>query len=142
MWARSGRTRGGRCLGRAPCQEGGFSLVEALVGLLLLALVLLFSLSTLFRLPRDLERLEARREAYRTAEVVLEAVRAGAVPMLPGSYELPAVWGAPRASASLTARLEIRAADVEDLYEVTVTARYTLRGEVRDVALDTLAWSP
>lgn len=142
MWARSGRTCAGRQRGRALHHESGFSLVEALVGLLILGLILLFSLSTLYRLPRDLERLEARREAYRTVEAVLEAVRAGAVPMIPGTYDMPAVWGEPRVAGSLTASLEIREAGVVDLYEVTVSARYTVRGEPLQVAVETLSWSP
>lgn len=127
---------------RRGAASAGFSLVEAMVGLLLLGLILVFSLSTLYRLPRDLERLEARREAYRTAEAVLEAVRAGAVPMIPGSYEMPAVWGEPRAAHLLTARLEIAEAGAADLYAIKVSATYTVRGETLQVAVETLSWSP
>ncbi len=127
---------------RRGAASAGFSLVEAMVGLLLLGLILVFSLSTLYRLPRDLERLEARREAYRTAEAVLEAVRAGAVPMIPGSYEMPAVWGEPRAASSLTVRLDLEAAGEADLYSVKVVASYSVRGEPLQVEVETLSWSP
>jgi hypothetical protein len=113
-----------------------------MIGLLILGLILLFSLSTLYRLPRDLERLEARREAYRTTEAVLEAVRSGAVPMIPGTYELPPVLGEPRISHPLTMRLEIAPAGATDLYEVEVSATYTVRGETLQVAVETLSWSP
>lgn len=121
--------------------HGGFSLVEALVGLALLSLVLTAALAVTYRLPRDLERLEARRQANRAAESALETVRARAMPLVPGRQEWPATAPAPP-ERRLRTWVEITPADTPSLFHVAVEVEYQVLGEARSTSLETLAWQP
>lgn len=123
-----------------PGSTAGFSLVEALVGLALLALVLTSSLAVTYRLPRELERLEARKQANRAAESVLESVRAGAVPMVPGRRPWPGGVAPPE--RNLQAWIEIATTGTPSLYQVVVEVEYEVLGESRTSAVETLAWRP
>lgn len=120
--------------------EGGFSLVEALVGLTLLALVLIFSLAVLFRMPRQMERIEARQEANRAAEAVLEAVRAGAVPLAAGYRAFPTPGASAEAAEQLGAWLEVTPTDTPGLDRVAVLVRYKVEGEPHTVTVETQVW--
>lgn len=122
--------------------QGGFTLVEAVVALLLLALVLVFSLVTLFAYPRYTHRLASRTEAYRTAEAVLETVRSGQIPVVPGEYTLPRVFAPLDEREEVRVRLVVEAEGRPDLYRVEVTVTTSKQGESHEVALETLAWSP
>jgi len=127
---------------RAHRGQRGFTLVEAMVGLTLLGLVLVFSLAVLYRVPRHLHRVAARQEANRAAEAVLESVRAGAVPMSPGyaPYLLPEHRTV--AARQLRIWLEIEATSTPDLYMVGVLVRYKVLDEPRTVTVETLKWAP
>ena len=62
-------------------RRGGFSLIESLVALALVALALLMGLAILLRQPRAQVRLHAGGEALRTVEAAIETLRA--TPSLP-----------------------------------------------------------
>jgi prepilin-type N-terminal cleavage/methylation domain-containing protein len=119
----------------------GFSLVEALVGLTILALVLTMSLAISYRLPRDLERLGARREADRAAEGILETIRSGYAPLSVGSQQWP-LAPSPAPERKLRAWVEVSRTDLPDLYRVAVLVRYLSLGEPRSRTLETLVWRP
>ncbi len=126
----------------------GFSIVEALFALAIVALALLLGLGLLAQQRRILERLDARRAAGRVIEETLEALRSGAVP-------LPAARGAshvplpPEEPGSLGAAtgldVLVRVALAEppaDLYHVWVTARYEVAGRPVVRTVETEIWRP
>jgi prepilin-type N-terminal cleavage/methylation domain-containing protein len=119
------------------CQRG-FSLLEALIALSILGIALLMGMSLLLQEPRIVRRLDAQREALRTLEATLEAVRAGAVPLVPARIGVPG----PGRPGGTMVWLEVEPAEPPGLYAVTARVRYTLQGEVRERSLETLVWSP
>ncbi len=126
----------------------GFSLLEALFALSVVALALLLGLGLLAQQRRILERLDARREADRMIEETLEGLRSGAVP-LPRPESAARVPLAPRelAPAAGAAGLEVlvRVAATErpaDLYHVWVVARYRAAGRPVVRTVETEIWRP
>lgn len=117
-------------------------MVEAVVALLLIGLMLIFSLFTLFAYPRLKRGIGQRTEAYRTAEAVLESVRSGQVPMVPGEYDLPRVFPPQDPEANMRIVLRIIDAPEVDLYEIEVQVTYSNGDEDREVTLESLSWSP
>ena len=122
--------------------ERGFTLVEALVALALLAVVLLTSLALLAQEPRIDRRLRARQEAARAVEAVLEGIRAGAVPLRSGPLA-PSLAPAPGASGGpLLILLDVAPAGPAGLYDVRVSVHYSVLGDEARWEARTLAWSP
>jgi type II secretion system protein I len=118
--------------------SAGFTLIEALVALALVAVGLLLAVGIQMQQPRALERLRARQEATRALEATLEAVRAGALPLAGGA--VPAdVLGASR---SLSVRLRVEPTATADLWRVTCEASYVVLGRVERGSLVSLVWAP
>ena len=133
---------------RSPSPRGGFSLIEALVALLILEMALLMGLALLLEQPRIVRRLDRQRQTLRCLESTLELVRAGAVPLETG----PAgTWltlaGAPP-PVGTTVWLEVEPASLPSspalpgLFHVTVRARWVADGGLRTREVETLVWSP
>lgn len=126
----------------------GFSLIEALVALLILEMALLMGLALLLEQPRIVSRLDRQRQALRSLESALELVRAGAIPLETGPV---GTWlelaGAPP-PAGTTVWLEVEPAALPSspsppgLFHVTVRARWTAAGGLRTREVETLVWSP
>ncbi|HBL29655.1 MAG TPA: hypothetical protein DD490_22705 [Acidobacteria bacterium] len=114
----------------------GFTLVETLVALALLALALLLGLGLVLQHPRIVRRLDAQRAALHTLEATLEAVRTGALPL--ASQELPPV-GSHRIAVSLRVSPE---GFPEGLYRVSARAVYSSEGRPRERSVETLIWRP
>ncbi|HEX4953248.1 MAG TPA: prepilin-type N-terminal cleavage/methylation domain-containing protein [Thermoanaerobaculia bacterium] len=119
-------------------REAGFSLLEALVALTLLALGLVLGLALIYRLPASLDRARARVVAVRAAEAALETLRVGSGPLPAGETELPAGDGAP--ARRLRIGLAVEATEVRGLYHVVAQARYEVRGTPESVRLETRFW--
>ena len=114
----------------------GFTLVETLVALVLLTLTLLLGLGLVLQHPRIVRRLDAQREALHLLEGSLEALRAGALPLIPQS--LPPT-GQHRMSISIGVE---PASAPPGLYKVEVRVDYVVDGKPRERSVETLVWRP
>lgn len=130
--------------------SSGFSLLEALFALAVVALALLLGLGLLAQQRHVLDRLDGRRAADRAIEEALEALRSGAIPLprpgdasrvaLPGEAAGPAGTGVASGPEVL-----VRTALAEppaDLYHVWVTARYEVAGRPTVRTVETEIWRP
>lgn len=134
----------------APRSAAGFSLVEALVALVVLALALLLGLGLIWQQRGILQRLDERQAADRALEAALEALRSGALELPAGSgvVRIPvellggeAVLAAGGRGVEVVVRV-VPAEPPADLYRAWVQARYEVGGERRTREVETLFWRP
>lgn len=124
----------------------GFSLVEALVALAILALALLLGLGLLWQQRRLLARLEARDAAEQALVEALETLRSGSVPLVSGPVAVtgPAGLGAgggPPGDVSVVVHVA-PAEPPAGLYRGQVVARCTVAGETVTRTTETEFWRP
>jgi Tfp pilus assembly protein PilV len=120
----------------------GFSLVEALIALMLVGVALVLDLG-LQAQSREIEaRLAVEAELLRRAEAVIESVRAGNHLPVNGPVDPDLAWPNP-ADPSLAMILVVDATDVAGVCRVTVHGQQRgRRGRPHDVELTTLLWQP
>lgn len=121
----------------------GFSLIETLVALAVLAVVLLSGVGLLVHHRRALLRLAAGREATAAVGAVLEGIRAGAVPLTPGEGPVsvpPPVAGV--RARGLRLWVDTRETGERGLWEVEVRASYLAAGAPEWRNVETLVWRP
>ena len=126
-------------------RNSGFTLIESLIGLTLLAAILLATASLLATVPREVRRVEARREATRALEAALESLRAGQLPIATGIVDAQFYgWTQPPRPAAAGLRLWLRTEPISPpgLYRVTVRARYSIHHRPQERSIETLAWRP
>lgn len=126
------------------CKPGqsGFSLLEALVALVLLGVALLLGMELLLQNPRVVRRLDGERQAFRAMESTLEAVRAGAVPLMTsdlGGFSTAVGSPAPK---DLAISMQVDPAGLPGLFQVTLRATYTADQKKVQKELQTMIWSP
>ena len=122
----------------------GFTLLETLVALSLLAVAMLLTLSLIFQEPRTLNRLSAHGQAFRALEQVLETVRAGRVVPL-GREPVDPRWlllPDDLAARDLQIWSERQPESASGLYRLTLTARYRVGRQWYQRSVDTLVWYP
>ncbi len=128
-----------------PAHNSGFSLIETVIGLALLAAILLATAGLVATVPRELQRVAARREATRALEATLESLRAGLLPPTSGIVE-PTLfrWTQPRRPAAEGLRLWLSTEPTTPagLYRVTLRARYTVHHQPQERSIETLTWRP
>lgn len=112
---------------RAGRRRSGFTLIEVVVGLALLAVATLVGLAAITQTQLATERLEARQRALREIEAALEAVRTGALPLSSGVVG-PSLETTPGRERNLIVRLKVEPGSLPGLYQVAGTARWSLRG--------------
>ncbi|HKI06616.1 MAG TPA: type II secretion system protein [Thermoanaerobaculia bacterium] len=125
-----------------PGRQSGFSLIEVLVALVLVGTALLMGMELALQNPRIVRRTDAERQAFRAMESTLEAVRAGAVPLTTaklGRFMTAVDSPAPK---DLEIAMTVERAGVPGLFEVTLSARYTVERRKFDKRLKTMVWSP
>jgi len=123
----------------------GFTLIEALIALVLVGIALLLDLG-LQAQSRELDaQLVTEADLLRRAEAVLESVRAGAHPLTSGAVDPTLAWPTV-ADPQLSMILLVDVTDVAGLCRVQV--RGQTRGQraasrrLHDVELETLIWRP
>ncbi len=124
----------------------GFSLVETLVALTLIAVALLFTIALLAQEPQVQLRLRAHRESLEALDRVHEAIRAGMSLRL-GSHRLDwqSLYDPPPshdAARDLVIWADVEARSPRGLYQVTLRARYFVGERSFDRLLTTRIWRP
>ncbi len=123
----------------------GFGLIEAIIALSLLGVALLLSASLLATLPREINRLEARREATRALGAVLESLRAGEIPATTGRVAPELynwVQANPAAASDLLLWVTTEPTASPGRFNVRVRARYTVEHRQVERQIETEVWRP
>jgi prepilin-type N-terminal cleavage/methylation domain-containing protein len=122
--------------------QSGFSLLEALIALVLLGVALLLGMELLLQNPRVVRRLDGERQAFRAMESTLEAVRAGAIPLTNADLgRFSTAVGSP-APKDLAISMQVDPTEVPSLFQVTLRATYTADQRKVQKELQTMIWSP
>jgi len=127
-----------------PSQPGqrGFTLLEALVALVLLGVALLMGMELVLQNPRMVRRMDGERQAFRAMESTLEAVRAGAIPLQTADLgDFSTAVGSP-ARKDLAISMQVDPTELPGLYQVTLRACYTADARKVQKELQTMVWSP
>lgn len=140
---RGGRGPGAAGPGREVGELKGFSLVEALVALAVLALVLLLGLGVVWQQKSVILRLEAREEADRALSEALETLRSGAEPPASGVVPVASAPAGAGAAEGLTVVVRVSPAEPPPgLYRAQVVASYRVAGRHVTRTLETQMWRP
>lgn len=121
-------------------------MIEALVGLALIAVALLLTMALLAQEPAIIRRLAAHGEVMAVLDTLHESVRAGQA--LPRRGSVPYDWRAlnpPPVVATaegLQVWLEVEPAPRPDLDRLTLRARYTVGSRSYERVVETLVWRP
>ena len=118
-------------------RSAGFSLIEALVGLTLIGLTLLVTMSLLAQQPRIEHRLKAHHEVLRMMESQLERLRSDLVRPVKG--EEAELTEPPWALRMEWSEVEIQG---PKLYEVELLARYRVREKAYEMRIRTMIFNP
>jgi prepilin-type N-terminal cleavage/methylation domain-containing protein len=121
-------------------EEPGFSLVETLIALAIVALVMTVGMSLLAQQSGVVRRQEAHQEAMRIIESTLEGVRGGLVPLISGRQQVPVTS---TQTDALVLWMEVTPRDEPpNLFEVSVEARYVVGSQTLRRGVKTMVWSP
>jgi Tfp pilus assembly protein PilV len=123
--------------------QAGFSLVEAAIGLVLIGAALLLTMALMAQQPWIERRLAAHHEALRAMETQLEQLRSDLV--LPADGELDASVmprSIPPAAEGLRMWIEVDKQPQRSLYEVRLTARYSVGSQPFELTLESMVFTP
>ncbi len=116
----------------------GFSLIEALVALAIVALTMTVGMSLLAQQSGIARRVRAHQEAMQLVESALEGVRAGEYPLTSGRIQLPA--DSIETDALVLWMEVIPRAEPPQLFEVLVEARYVVGPRTLRRGVRTMVW--
>lgn len=120
----------------------GFTLLEALVALLVLTLAMLLGYGFMMRQPQAMKRLDAGDEALRAIEASLETIRSGAIPLQSGTLQPVIAYSPPTRAADLLIDLEVEPTETPGLFVVSLEARYRVGRSIYRRYAQSLVWSP
>lgn len=122
--------------------QSGFSLLEALVALVLLGVALLLGMELLLQNPRMVRRMDGERQAFRAMESTLEKVRAGVILLAkPDLGSFSTVVGSPDPE-DVAMSMKVDSVGVPGLYKVTLRATYKVDQKKVQKELQTMIWTP
>jgi prepilin-type N-terminal cleavage/methylation domain-containing protein len=121
---------------RSKAGIGGYSLIELLVALALVAAILLLATGFAWQRRRIERRLTADRRAQSELENAYEEILGGLLPVAGG------VLPVPEAAHGLKLTAEVVASDRPHLAHLTLTAAYRAEGEPFRRSLDALIFVP
>lgn len=122
-------------------RRSGFTLIEVVVGLALLAVATLVGLAAITHAQLAIERLEVRHRALREIEAALEAVRAGVLPLVSAEVG-PSLESTIGIEKHFVVYLKVEPYDLPGLYQVAGTARWSLRGRPQSSTVLTRVYRP
>jgi prepilin-type N-terminal cleavage/methylation domain-containing protein len=118
--------------------SSGFSLIEALVALAIVALIMTGGMALIAQQSGTAQRARAHQEALEVIETTLEAIRAGQLIVTSGRTRLPVT---PTEADALVLWLEVnRRVEMPDLAEVLVEARYVVGSHTMNRKVRTMTW--
>lgn len=117
----------------------GFSLLEAMVALVLIGIAILIATSFLDTQARSAARVRAQQVLLRQIESTMEGVRAGVIPL---STRTVASFDPSLEVLDLRTSMVVRTVGPPGLYQVEVTATGTVRGRPVSRSLTTRVWRP
>jgi prepilin-type N-terminal cleavage/methylation domain-containing protein len=123
-------------------RQNGFVLLEVLIALVLVGTALLMGMGLVLQNPRIVRRMDGQQQAFRALESTLEALRAGAIPLQTAELGGFATAVGSPAPQDLAVRMQVEPAGLPGLFQVTLSARYTVEQRQREKSLQTLVWSP
>ncbi|HEV7670484.1 MAG TPA: type II secretion system protein [Thermoanaerobaculia bacterium] len=121
--------------------RSGFTLIEAIVGLALLAVATLVGLAAISQAQLSIERVDARHRALAEIEAALEAVRTGSLPLV-SDVVGPSLDSTVGRERDLIVLLKVEPSGTPGLYQVAATARWSLRGKPQESTVQTLVYRP
>jgi prepilin-type N-terminal cleavage/methylation domain-containing protein len=124
-------------------RDSGFTLVEALVALMIVGLALLLEVGAQWQSRAALDGLAVESALLKSAEATVESVRAGALPLTSGPVD--AMLALPRGSfeAGQELSLAVGTSGVAGLCRLSVRGRARdRRGRLHSIELQTQVWRP
>ena len=115
------------------------------MALVLVTLALFLTLYLTTRQPRAADRLRANQTALRAMEAAIETLRGGSIPLAEGRTRLvaPTAFTPHPDLEDLQIVLDVVGpVEVENLYTVTVEARFVVANRVRVNRVETMMWKP
>jgi prepilin-type N-terminal cleavage/methylation domain-containing protein len=120
----------------------GFTLIESLVALLLVAMAMLLAHRLALELPGTVKRLQAGNAAMRAIESSLETLRAGNLPLMDDVLTPPTAYPDGSSVKGLILVMDVEPAPTIGLHEVTIEARYMVGQQTLQRRVKTLVWRP
>jgi type II secretory pathway pseudopilin PulG len=116
--------------------------VEALAALTIFGMAILVAASFLDAQMSAARRLEARADLVRAAEIVLESVRGGVLPLETADIDFGDEFQ-PLSAITVETRVEVdEVSSLPGLYQVRVEAKAEVRSQEVVVAIATEVWRP
>ena len=131
---------------QVPRASAGFSLLETLIALTLIATALLFTLAFTAQQARIDRHADAHVEVLDVLETLHERLRDGSAP---AEGHTPINWYAvfdpqhyPQVAEDLSVTLDVERLPLDGLYRATLRARYSVAERPFERQVETLIWRP